>query len=691
MPAPRFIVADFETRSSLSIKDTVADRYATDREADILCLTFQIDGIPGPELWHPGQPFPEHLRCYIEIFELPVFFHNAGFDHAIWRNIGVPRYGFPELPLEQVYCTSACAAALNLPRSLAGATESLGLLQKKMADEGAKLTRMHGLTMPRKLTQKDSRRWWSRDHYDKAHLFRDLDEYALQDIRATVGLVEKIKHLSSFERKVWLANERCNIRGLRIDQALIQRCIELLDVEATQYTGQELRLMTAGKVERLSEIEKIKKWMAEYGLEVDSLAESAREDLMERAEELDIPPEVLRVLELLGSYSASVRKLPKMLSCASPDGRVRGLFQYCGASQTMRFSGAAVQPQNLPRPEAGINLDELREDLATRSAAVLAMTYGSVANAVRNAVRTMFIPDPGNVYVAVDLAQIELRVLLWLAGEEAALEELKGGDLYSSMASDIYDKPVNKKEHPEERQLGKNTVLGCGYQMGWRKFQITAWIQQFLRLPDELCKKAVNAYRGRFPRVVELWDDMGATAIRAMKQPGAQLAVAAAGTFIDEHGQERPRIRFRYNKGTLEMRGPSGHSLYYHQAKLHRRKKQLQREDGTPFEMEVEEITYTGPKERGGHRARLATYGGKLTENAVQHIARVILTAGMVAIDEEGIPLVLHAHDELVTEVPAEKGKEVEERMTELMTVRPSWAPTLPLAAEGWVGTYYRK
>lgn len=676
------IIADFETKSGVDLRQVTSHRYATDPEADILCLTWTFKG-EEPRIWRPGELFPSDLAEAVRT-GATVVFHNAEFDRVIWNTIGVPRYGFPGLNIDQTDCTAARAAAVNMARSLAGIGEALGLAHQK---KGGEVLRVPGVSMPRKPTKADPRRWLNRQ--DDPAVFVQLDTYAKQDIRTTDELDSRIEHLSPFERGIFHANCRVNARGLRVDVPLIHRVLSMLAYEERNH-ALTLGMMTDGRVTALTSLPAIKRWLREQGLaleDVASLQESARAELLEREE---LPPGVRELLTLLDAHKASVKKLPAMLATMSPDRRVRGLFRYCGASQTMRFAGQKVQPQNLQRPEKGVKLGELRHELATKGADYLTAVYGSVAQAAGNGIRTFFIPEPGKLYVAMDLSQIELRLLAWLAGDEETLTDLaKGRDVYARQANDLYElgQPLEmfegdlfKKKFPIERQMGKEVELACGYQLGWEKFQTTVWVKEQLRVSDEFAQKAVRSYRDTHPCQVALWAEMQQAAFEAVLNPGTETKVQGGKIRFKRKGKDHP----------LLMRLPSKHHLYYWIPKIEKiRHPKFLDHNGEP--MLVDQITYKAPNAKGSGASRLNTYGGKLTENAIQAIARQVLCLAFGRLDKLRLPLVLHAHDELVCEVPAKDAKAVHDLMEETMARNPDWLPGCPLAAEGWIGDFYRK
>ena len=664
------VIADFETRSGADLRQVPPHRYATDSEADILCLTWQIVDCTDTHIWFPGDNVPYQLIWAIECGWTFVF-HNAEFDAIIWNEIAVPRYGFPPLPVDLLDCTAARAAAVHLPRALAHIGLVLRLDEQKLAT-GKNVLSYPGISKPRTPTKNDPRRWYGPK--DKPELWREMAHYALQDTVTTAELDKKLAAFPVFEREVFHANVRINGRGLRIDVPLAQRVQSLLDYEERTLIYKQLDALTEGYVQKLTQLPAIKQWLKADGLDVVSLKESARLELLQ---DNDLSLEARTVIELLNANKAAVKKLPAMLRSISPDGRARGLFRYCGASQTMRFSGEKVQPQNLARPDEAVSknpgMSVLRYELANYSAELLSVMFGSVAQAVANAIRTFFIPDAGKVFVAVDLAQIELRVLSWLAGDYAMLDTLrKKGDPYARMGAAVFNIPLDQAgKGSDARQLGKIIILACGYQMGPGTFRFQSKTQYNLDVSEELAERSIETYRAERKTVPRLWHGMQNAAMLAIRNPNSAT--------------ECGLIQFRFNKAAncLQMRLPSGHKLHYWNA-------HIAKAEHPAFPEPIDQIFYRNIRGFAGG-AHKTTYGGKLTENAVQSIARHILCDAMVRMDIRRLPMVLHAHDEIMAEVPSRAGQATHDYMIEAMTQVPAWADGLPLDAEGWIGDYYRK
>jgi DNA polymerase len=294
-------------------------------------------------------------------------------------------------------------------------------------------------------------------------------------------------------------------------------------------------------------------------------------------------------------------------------------------------------------------------------------------------IRGLVVPSPGCKFVVIDYAAIEARVLMWAAGQEDAVAAFhRGEDQYISMAEFIYkQKGFTKDKNPKERFLGKVTILGSGFGMGHIKFQATCEayginlgektecverenkttgaIEKFWYSP--LAKLAVDGYRAKYSKVPEFWYGMGDAALMCIKTGRTMI-----------YG----KFKFSREREFLYLELPSGRRLAYHRPGVDK--------DGMYYYTEdTESFNYV--KKR--------TYGGRLVENAIQATARDILAHGILAVEEEGFPVVMTVHDENVIEVPLEF-KNLD-NVIKIMCDLPAWATSCPIDAEGFMCERYRK
>ena len=722
---------DFETRSTLDLRKTGVYPYAAHPTTDIWCMAYAF-GDEEPALWVPPRPAlggAPHPSARVEGGEMTWFgpvppsilehiesggelrAWNAQFERIIWREIMVKRYGFPPIRDEQWVDTAAEAAALALPRSLDQAARVLGLdVEKDMA--GRRL--MLQMAKPRKIRGSDELVWWD-DEERRLKLY----EYCRQDVRVERAVKERLKPLSPMEREVYLLDQRINDRGVRIDLPLVNAAQELVTI-VTEQGNAELEQITGGAVSAVTKVADIKSWLAGKGLELDSLSKDIVRDLLAKPD--DLSTDVERVLQIRADLGkSSTAKLVAMVRATCEDSRARGLFLYHAAS-TGRWGGKLIQPQNFPRPLIKW-IDRYIPWVMDREFELIEFEHPP-AVVVSSMLRSMMIASPGHRLIAGDFGQIEARVLAWIAGQTDLLQLFaSGGKVYETMASYIFSKDVELiSEDSFERQIGKNSELGFGFQMGEDRFaeqvreqtgivldrdrtwncspcekkgvqpsaEIRKWHvddkpeeetcvrcgrpMKVVQGPNDLALRAKTTYRERRNKVVLFWADINNAALSAVMDPGTVYAVG-----------RNDAIKYVVRGQFLWCRLPSGRFLAYAMPDI--RDKRLPE----PYEHVTKpSVTYMGVDSKTRKWRRHYTYGGHLTENVVQAMARDLMASAMLRIEAAGYGApVLTAHDEIVGDVPEDFGSLDE--FLKLMKTRPKWAAGLPVKAGGWVGERYRK
>lgn len=683
---------DFETRSSADLKKTGLYVYAEDPTTDVWCACWCVGD--GPiHTWVPGEPFPYVLRDYIDAGAL-IYAHNAGFEHAIWTHVLTPRYGWPEVGFRQFRCTAAMAAAMALPRDLAGAAVAMGSEEQK--DMTGKRLMMQ-LAKPRRV-ENGKILWW-----DVPEKIARLIAYCEQDVEVERALTKTLRPLSDTEFEVWQMDHVINTRGVMIDLASVRKADRVVKL-SLEKLDQELSRLTGGRVDKASQAARLTEWLREQGVDIDSVDKATLKDALKG----DIPPRIRRVLEIRQEAAkSSTAKLEAMKLRTSADGRSRETVMYHGAS-TGRWSGKGIQLQNLPRPKLKArDIDAVFEALPCGDPAWIEL-WGSPLSVISDCLRGMIIAKPGHELVRADLAGIEGRVLAWLAGEQwkldayAAYDAGEGPDLYKLAASGMLGVPVGSI-NDQQRQIGKVSELALGYQGGHGAFismaknygvkpaDITPAVKavadasgmdtwEFVSQKYEADNRfdlpldewvalriVVDAWRGVHPNVVEFWNRLDAAAAAAVREPGKMFPVGV--------------ISFACAANILWCKLPSGRLLSYVDAKI--------REVETPWGSTRSAVTYMGVNSVTRQWARSKAYGGHFAENVTQAVARDILAEAMLRIEGRGWPLVLSVHDETVSEVPT-GSVTVAEYVAELAK-QPLWAPGLPLAAAGDVGPRYGK
>jgi DNA polymerase len=321
-----------------------------------------------------------------------------------------------------------------------------------------------------------------------------------------------------------------------------------------------------------------------------------------------------------------------------------------------------------------------------------------------NAVRGCIVAPPRRKLIIADLANIEGRGLVYLAGEEWKLRAFRnydagtGPDLYClAYARSFNVDPFVVKG--AARQIGKVQELGLGYEGGVGAFLTFAAVYNMdlaamadavhgtadkgvlataYRMHEWATKKRINTFslpqnvwvacealkamwRAAHPKTTALWAAAKNQVVAAIRAPGITFD-------IGEH------LKVRVDGAWMRLRLPSGRYLCYLQPKVD----------------DKDNITYMGVNQYTRQWGRIKTYGGKLIENATQAFARDVMAANMPAIDAAGYDIVLSVHDELLTETP-DTGDFTSDDLAARMAVVPRWAPGLPLAAAGFETRRYRK
>jgi DNA polymerase len=692
---------DFETRSACDLKKCGSWKYSLHPTTQVLCLAFRLPHWKSGRtaLWHPA--FPHLGIAEADCPELPELFrwildghlieaHNAWFERGMWVNVMQAQYGWPAVPAASWRCSAAKAAAHALPRALDQANKAIGLSARK-DPEGVKKMKESAIKRmfkPRKPRKRERELWAETGRpaeqmpllwWESVESLAGLWAYCRQDVLAEEALSIEVPDLPDSEVAMYLLDQQINETGVRLDRRAIGAALALI-AEETVRLNAEIAELTGGVVTQVTQRQRLIGWLAEQGLTLDNTQKQTIEEMLDpENEEEDLPPWVCktgqltgparRALEILRELGkSSTAKYEKMRDWICPDGRMHGSLLYHGAS-TGRWSGAGVQPHNFPKGTIkDWNMEDAWLYLTESTREQIQQYWGSVMAPLSQALRGVIVPSPGKQLYVADYAAIEARVLLWLAEDEEALEVFRqGGDMYCVMASDIYGHPVTKKEHPDERQLGKVAILGLGYQMGAGKFVATA-ATYGITIDEDFATDVVDTYRTKFYLVKQMWWDQEEAAIKATQRPGT---IVTCG-----------RIQWQKRRAFLYAKLPSGRELAYPfpQVRLAR----------TPWGTNKSQLSFMGVNPYNHQWERLHTYGGMIVENLVQAISRDIMAHAMQVLAAGDIyQPILTVHDELVAEAHPVLGS-VQNFVTAVSGL-PDWGAGIPIEAEGWTGVRYRK
>ena len=661
------IHGDFETRSEVDLKEVGLDVYARHPSTDVWCFGWARED-ESPHIWFPTQHYDDLWEGGLE--GITIVAHNAPFELAIWNHICVPRYGWPPLRPERTRCTMAMAYAMALPGSLENASAALGLTQQKdMA--GHRL--MMQMSRPRAIEPDGTVVWW--DDFDKQ---MQLAEYCKQDVRTEQALCKRLLQLSESEQKIWELDYKINQRGVYIDRTAVTTAMWVVKKEVDRLNG-EMQRVTNGEVCAATEVATMTKWIQSRGVPIEGLAKADVIDALK----LDYVPEDVRKALLIRQEAGktSTAKLHTMVTCLNDDHRARGLLQYHAAG-TGRWGGRRIQVQNLPRPSVPHETIEQVIDVLTRASideahAMITACFDRPMTVISDCLRGMICAAPGHELMAADFANIEGRVLAWLAGEQwkldafAKYDRKEGEDIYKLTAAKIYSVPA-KEVNKEQRQIGKVAELACGYQGGVGAFQTMAKTYRVV-VADVLADQIKTAWREAHPNIVKYWYSLEDAAVSAVRHPGSRF-----GTWTGDQ-----RVEFLVKGSFLFCKLPSGRVLTYPYPKL----KPIM----TPWGEDKEQVHYMSVDGKTKKWQETHTYGGKLAENVTQAVSRDILADAMLRVEQHGFPIVMHVHDEIVAEVSDVQPAGLLTVFEEIIARVPQWASGLPIAVEGWKGKRYRK
>ena len=643
---------DIETYSGESLADCGVHRYAEHPDFQILLFAYAFDEAPVTVVdLAQGATLPAPvLRALTDPTVVKVA-HNATFERTcIGRMLG------KELDPLQWECTMAQCARCGLPLSLGEAAKALGLEVQKMT-EGKKLIKQ--FCLPHEATLLGgSERVLPTDDLKGWQTFKD---YCRMDVEVERELDKELAWLepTQDEKALYALDQRINDRGVLVDMTLVDNAVRMdtiykarLNVEAQQITG----LSNPNSATQLRE------WLGgRTGLQLDTLRKADLPDIKGSTEDEDVH----RVLQIRAEMAkTSNKKYEAMQKTVCRDSRVRGLLQYHG-TRTGRWAGRLVQMQNLPQNHIS-DLGLARELLRDGDMDAMSLCYGNVPDTLSQLIRTAFVAPDGETFAVCDFSAIEARVLAWLAGEEWVLEVFRGhGKIYEATAAQMYGCSVEEisKTDPR-RQKGKIAVLALGYQGGTGA--LAAMGGERMGLSAEDMAGIVRDWRKANPHIVKCWTNI---------ETAAQRCVT---TGIDQKVYGLIFHR-RPEDGTMTIQLPSGRLLCYRSMTT-----------GTN-RFGNGSLKYRGVNSTTNQWGWIETYGGKLTENIVQAIARDCLAHTLLALDRNGYPTVFHVHDEVVCEVPKEEGPEALKEIQKIFADVPDWAEGLPLKGAGYVTDYYLK
>ncbi len=584
----RSLSIDLETYSSVNIKKSGLYKYVQSPDFEILLFAYAYDeeAVQVVDL-ASGEIIPEGVLLDLSNPEVEKHAYNAAFEYYCLSK-------FFRTVLEQWHCTMVHGLYCGYPGSLAAIGEALNLPQekKKMA-EGKNLIRY--FCSPCTPTKRNGGRIRNLPFHDLAkwNLFK---EYCQQDVVTERVIAQKLSThpLPSSEHALWVVDQLINIGGVAIDQELVGGALQISNHISEELSSKAKELTGLNNPNSIAQL---KRWVEDNAnIQIDSLNKQTVSELLSAKTGSDAVQTMLRLRQEMAK--TSVKKYEAMQAVMCLDGRVRGLVQFYGANRTGRWAGRLVQVQNLPRNYLE-SLDTARELVKKQKVEALQLVYGNVPDTLSQLIRTAFVPREGCHFAVADFSAIEARVIAWLAQESWRLDVFHThGKIYEASASTMFGVPIEliRKGNPEYalRAKGKVAELALGYQGASGALIQMGALQ--MGLSEEDLPDIVQRWRASNRRIVDLWYAVENSAIKCVES-GSPSFLSCGISFTRD--SERMMI-------TL----PSGRRLFYTAPQL------------IPDDRGYKRLYFMGLNQSSKRWELTQTYGGKLTENIVQAVAR---------------------------------------------------------------------
>lgn len=597
---------DFETYydKDFSLSKITTEEYVRSPLFETIGLGIKKND--GPTYWLAGEKRVAHTLSRIDWSNAAILCHNTMFDGAIlsWRYGVKPKAWFDTL------CMARAIHGVEKSASLKALAEKY-----EVGEKGDEVINALGKRLV---------------DFTKEELAR-YGEYCRNDVDLTYTIFNQmLKKFPKQELKLIDHTLRMYINPiLELDGDLLE-----MHLQKTKLMKEDLLTSSGATKEDLMSNAKLAAILREYGAEVPmkispttgkltyAMAKND-EEFKALAEHEDFRVQAV-VAARLGTKSTLEETRTQRFIDISKRGALPVPVRYY-AAHTGRWGGDdKINLQNLP-------------------------SRGPNAKVLKRAI----IAPEGMTIIESDSAQIEARVLAWLAEQDDLVEAFaEGKDVYKKMAAKIYS-VAETEVTKEQRFVGKTTILGAGYGMGGPKFQ-AALMTQGMEVTQEEAKRIITIYRDENEQITNLWKRAGYM-LRALANGEVQEFGRAGVLSVDPEG---PGVVL-----------PSGLILRYDGLRGH------QNADGTE---------YTYQTRKGPNRI----YGGKVIENVCQAVARCIIGDQMLRIAKK-YRAVLTVHDSIVCCVPDDEVAEAKAWVEQSMRWVPDWAAGLPVNCEAGVGKNY--
>lgn len=653
----RTLNIDIETYSSIDLKASGVYRYVEAPDFTILMIAYSFDDGPVEII---TENYDKLLPDLLNGNVIKTAF-NANFERTC-----LAKYFGKEMPASQWECTMVKGAILGLPFSLDAVAKALKLEQKKDS-AGKFLIKYFSAPCKPTIINKGRTRNLPEHAPEKWEAFK---QYCIQDVTVEKNIRKKLQAFETTptERECWILDQKINDRGVMVDGLLIKNAIRF-DRKKSEELIQKAVEIT--KLENPNSLPQLKKWLNEQtDGEITTLTKKDTPKILANTDNETVK-KVIKIRQELGR--TSVKKYMAMALSRCDDGRVRGIHQFYGAARTGRWAGRKVQPQNMAKNHMK-HLAEARQILKSDEYELFELMFGDIPDTLSQLVRTAITAKRGSELDVSDFSAIEARVIAWLANEKWRLDVFAThGKIYEASASEMFKVPLESISYKDSngktvegpnyslRAKGKVAELALGYQGAANALIKMGALE--MGLTEEELPILVRKWRRANPAIVKLWYDL---------ESAVRKAISTKRLVCFNKG-----IRIFVERNMLFIELPSKRRLAYPSPAIKENR----------YGSSV--ITYKSM----GSNARIwgeeDTYGGKLTENITQAIARDCLVEAMLRADKKGLNIIMHVHDEIVFE--EEEGSISIEEVNKMMSEPIDWAPGLPLKAAGFKNKYYKK
>lgn len=534
-------------------------------------------------------------------------------------------FGYEAEDSKNWVCTMQLAYIAGYPASLDGIAKALDTVHKK-DPKGTRLLNMFAKPNNGHRIMPQS----------KPTQWEEFKRYCNSDVATLRDVYKKIPYRFDDRQKLLQEIDRkINTKGFYVDVKRAEKIEARLEKANEFFTDQ---IITLSGVQN----PKSSKQMQEF-LGLESVAKPVLKQYMDSNPDPESVNTEVISLKLESSKSSNAKyKYFRTATCK--DGRIKGTLQIYGAGQTGRWAGRLIQPHNFPRPSHDGKYLQYRDVIDT-------IPLRQMPQMASQLLRTMIIAPPGKALVIADFSSIEARVLAWIANEQWKLDVFNGhGKIYEEVASRMFSIPIEQVTKGSiYREQGKIAELALGYQgasgalanMG-RAYGIMFSEQESLSI--------VSRWRNANQNIVRFWANVEKAVYMALR-----------GTNV-----EYKNISFRKIGSDIVITLPSGYPLIFREMTL--------TQDKLSF---LKSSTIT------------KTYGGKLTENITQSLAKECLVEVLIKLRH--LDIVLHVHDEVVVECGVDEAPDILKEVERVMGEEVSFGKGLPLKGVGFISDYYKK